>query len=210
MKCTILSNGEYGALSMYRSAILNSDLIICADGGANVLYEMELIPHVIIGDLDSISPAALQYFSRQQVEIIKYPGNKDYTDTQLAIAYADQQGAEELIFLGTLGKRLDHTLSNLFTSMDMVREGKRITHYSPECMVHVFSGELEITGNIGDIISVVALTDVCQGVYEAGVAYPLENVQLEIYKPYAVSNYLIAERAAIKVIEGILAVFHYK
>ena len=210
MKCTILSNGEYGTLSMYRSAILQSGLIICADGAANVLYEMELIPHVIIGDMDSISPEVLQYFSRQEVEIIKYPSNKDYTDTQLAIAYADQQGAEELVFLGTLGKRLDHTLSNLFSSMDMVREGKKITHYSPECMVYVFSGELEITGNIGDIISVIALTDVCQGVYETGVAYPLEDVQLEIIKPYAVSNHLIADQATIKVREGILAVFHYK
>ena len=72
-----------------------------------------------------------------------------------------------------------------------------------EC-IYVFR---EITGNIGDIIS--CLTDIL-GVYEAGVAYPLNDVQLEINKPYAVSNYLIAERATIKVREGILAVFHYK
>ncbi|MDD3853804.1 MAG: thiamine diphosphokinase [Syntrophomonadaceae bacterium] len=210
MKCTILSNGEYGPLAMYRQVILQSDLIICADGGADVLYEMELIPHVIIGDMDSISPESLQYFSRMEVQVLKYPRNKDFTDTQLAIAYAEQQGAEEVIFLGTLGKRLDHTLSNLFSSMDMVRKGKKITHYSPECIVYVFSGELEITGNIGEIISVMALTDVCQGVYETGVAYPLEDVQFEIDKPYAVSNHLIADQATIKVREGILAVFHYK
>lgn len=210
MKCTILSNGEYGPLQMYKQTILQSDLIICADGAADVIYEMELIPHVIIGDMDSISPEVLQYFVRQEVKIIKYPRNKDFTDTQLAITYAEQQGAGEIILLGTLGKRLDHTLSNLFSSMDMVQKGKKITHYSPECIVYVFSGELEITGNIGEIISVMALTDVCQGVYETGVAYPLEDVQLEIIKPYAVSNHLIADQATIKVREGILAVFHYK
>jgi len=195
---------------MYKQTILQSDLIICADGAADVIYEMELIPHVIIGDMDSISPEVLQYFVRQEVKIIKYPRNKDFTDTQLAITYAEQQGAGEIIMLGTLGKRLDHTLSNLFSSMDMVQKGKKITHYSPECIVYVFSGELEITGNIGEIISVMALTDVCQGVYETGVAYPLEDVQLEIIKPYAVSNHLIADQATIKVREGILAVFHYK
>lgn len=209
MKCIILSNGEYGALPMYRSVILQSDLIVCADGGADILYEMDLMPHVIIGDLDSISPAALQYFSQQKVEIIKYPRNKDYTDTQLAIAYAEQKGAEELIFLGTLGKRLDHSLSNLFSSMDLVHKGKKLTHFSPECNVYVFSGQLKISGNIGDVISVLALTDLCEGVYESGVAYPLEDVKLEINKPYAVSNHLIAEQATLKVGKGILAVFHY-
>ncbi len=150
----------------------------------------------------------MRVFSYIEAQFQKIFGVRTKHEDQ--IAYAEQQGAGEIIMLGTLGKRLDHTLSNLFSSMDMVQKGKKITHYSPECIVYVFSGELEITGNIGEIISVMALTDVCQGVYETGVAYPLEDVQLEIIKPYAVSNHLIADQATIKVREGILAVFHYK
>ena len=30
------------------------DYIICADGGANHLYKMDIIPDYIIGDLDSV------------------------------------------------------------------------------------------------------------------------------------------------------------
>jgi thiamine pyrophosphokinase len=48
--------------------IKGSDLIICADGGANYAHEMGLIPAYIVGDMDSIRPEVKEFFTLQ-------PGN---------------------------------------------------------------------------------------------------------------------------------------
>ena len=52
MKCLVLTNGTYGPLRI--QGVMGSDLIICADGGANYAHEMGLIPTYIVGDMDSI------------------------------------------------------------------------------------------------------------------------------------------------------------
>jgi thiamine pyrophosphokinase len=114
MQCTILANGEYAPLFNYRSIVDNSSLLICADGGANYAYQMEIVPHYIVGDLDSISPKALEYYTKLEVPFYRYPKRKDFTDMQLALAIAESKGANHIYFLGSLGGRLDHTLSNLY------------------------------------------------------------------------------------------------
>ena len=104
MKCLVLANGKYGTLEEYQGVIKGSDLIICADGGANYAYEMGLIPAYIVGDMDSIRPEVKEFFALQQVTVKKYPRSKDFTDTQLALALAEELGADEIVMLGTLEK----------------------------------------------------------------------------------------------------------
>ena len=55
MKCCIILNGKINNYKFIKSKINNEkyNYIICADGGANHAYEMEIIPDFIIGDLDS-------------------------------------------------------------------------------------------------------------------------------------------------------------
>ncbi len=209
MHCVILANGEYGNLEAYRRIFKEGDIILCADGGANYAYKLELIPAFIIGDMDSILPEVREFYEAKGVPLQKYSSRKDFTDTQLALNIAQAQGATEIILLGTLGKRLDHTLSNLYGGIDMVKKGMKVSHFSPECWVHIVNKEIEIEGARGDIISVLALSSVALGVTETGFRYKLENAMLENGNPYAISNVLEGIRGKITVQEGILAVFHY-
>ncbi|MGI6468137.1 MAG: hypothetical protein ACOX0Q_03810 [Syntrophomonadaceae bacterium] len=55
--------------------IKGSDLIICADGGANYAHEMGLIPAYIVGDMDSIRPEVKEFFAHQ-------PGNRQKIPAQ--------------------------------------------------------------------------------------------------------------------------------
>ena len=93
MKCIIMANGEYGELSWYKEILSSADRIICADGGANYAQLLGIIPHCIIGDLDSISTEARNYYAGQGVSFQQYPSRKDYTDLQLALQAAAGMGA---------------------------------------------------------------------------------------------------------------------
>ncbi|MEQ8175624.1 MAG: thiamine diphosphokinase [Syntrophomonadaceae bacterium] len=210
MKCVILANGEYGDdLETYRDIVDKADCILCADGGANYAYQLKLVPDCIIGDMDSIAGEVREYFSGLEVSIKKYPRQKDFTDTQLALSEAEARGADEIILIGSLGKRLDHTLGNLYSCMDLAVNGIKVSHLTLEMQVHLITTELRLTGRPGDLVSVLVLSDRATGVSEKGFEYPLQNAVLVKGNPYAVSNVMVGTDATITVKEGVLAVFHY-
>jgi len=209
MRCIIFANGEYGDILAYRKVIQEGNVILCADGGANYAYEMGLMPAYIIGDLDSIRPEVKEFYETCQVEFKKYSSHKDFTDMQLALDTALEQGVDEIIMLGTLGKGLDHTLANLYSGIDLVREGIKVSHYTPECWVHITNQDIVIEGSPGDIVSVITLTDETLGFSEIGFEYTPADARMEKSKPYAVSNVLTGQQGIIGMESGILAVFHY-
>lgn len=209
MKCILLANGEYGDLESYRSVLPGADCIICADGGANYAYQLGLKPDYIIGDMDSINPEISGFYAGRGAVVKKYPRSKDFTDTQLALSLAQQIGAREIMVLGSLGGRLDHTLSNLHAGMEAAEHGIQVVHYTPECIVYLLKGKMVLSGHKGDLVSVLPLTERAAGVYETGFEYPLDNVVLEMRNPFAVSNVMSGSTAEIRAKSGILLVFHY-
>ena len=68
------------------------DIIICADGGTNRLYDASvteedrasMIPHHIIGDLDSAREEALAYYKNKGTIVTKNP-NQDNTDLEKSL-----------------------------------------------------------------------------------------------------------------------------
>jgi len=209
MKCVILANGDYGNVDFYKGLLKEADIILCADGGANYAYKMGIIPAYIVGDMDSILPPVVDYYKEQGVEFRRYPQRKDFTDTQLILALAEELNADEIVFLGSLGKRLDHTLSNLYCGGELALKGRKVWHCTENYSAYLVNQEITISGEVGDIVSVLALTDQAKGVYEEGFEYPLQNVILKKWNPYAISNVLAENEGVIKVREGLLLVIHY-
>lgn len=209
MKCIIFANGEYGVIDEYKEIIQEADIIICADGGANYAYEINILPECIIGDMDSINEDVKDYFTNKKVEFKKYPRRKDFTDTQLALEEAEERGATEITLLGTLGKRLDHTLANIYSCMDLAMKGISIKHYSPKMTAYLVNRKLELEGEIGDIVSVLAISEVAEGVFEEGFEYSLPKGILEKNNPYAISNILREKMGTISLEKGLLLVTHY-
>lgn len=209
MRCIVFANGEYGDLEVYQRILQKQDIIICADGGANYAHALNLLPACIVGDLDSIHPEVRNDYLNHKVLIKQVSCRKDFTDTQLAITTAKEMGANEILLLGTLGKRLDHTLSNLYCGLEFVQNGMKITHFTDECYVHIVNNEIELEGHRGDLVSILPLTEQASGVSTMGLEYGLQNAILEQKNPYAVSNVLTGEKGEIVVKDGFLAVFHY-
>lgn len=209
MKVIIMANGQYGNLDFYAGKFSGEESILCADGGANYAYALGWQPSVIVGDLDSILPEVEKHFADLGVPFKKLSPRKDYTDTQIVLQMAFEMGATEIILLGTLGKRLDHTMSNIFSGIGILNKGIKVSHLSPQGSIYLVNDQIEIMGQPGELISILSLADVSRGITISGFEYPLDNVCLENKLPYAVSNVMVAERAVISLQEGILAVFHY-
>jgi len=57
------------------------------------------------------------------VEILKFPAEKDMTDTELAVNTAIDRGYKNIVIIGGTGTRLDHTLSNIFLLKLMLDRG---------------------------------------------------------------------------------------
>ena len=100
-------------------------------------------------------------------------------------------------------------MSNLYSGIELAMMGRRVIHYSPACVVYLNTRRLGIEGTIGDVVSVLPLSDRALGVCEKGFEYPLDNVVLEKKNPYSISNTLLGEKGEISLDEGVLAVFHF-
>ena len=73
------------------------ELCIAADSGMNFFYRNKLTPDWIIGDFDSASSEALDYFGGQpDISWIRLNPVKDDTDTESAIRKAIVLGAEKI------------------------------------------------------------------------------------------------------------------
>ena len=86
------------------------DLVIAADSGyRNALALGVKKIDIFLGDMDSIG--AIQ--PPEGAEVLQVPAEKDATDTQIAAETAIRHGARELVIIGGLDGRLDHTMANL-------------------------------------------------------------------------------------------------
>ena len=107
----------------------NKHLLICADGGLaifqslNEYFDTTFFPDIVIGDLDSVkhNAALMENFSAKGTCFVtEWIGkvDKDYTDGQLAVAYAMQEyGCMNIVMFGSLNDtrsyESDHFLGNL-------------------------------------------------------------------------------------------------
>lgn len=94
-------------------AVRPGDYVIGVDRGAHWLVTNKIIPDIAIGDFDSVSEREFGVIKQRAKRIEKYPKEKDFTDTELAVNYAIKHRPIEVIIYGALGGRLDHAVGNL-------------------------------------------------------------------------------------------------
>ena len=67
MKCVIIANGDLEYTSDIIKIIKNAQMIISADGGASHLRTLNILPHVMIGDFDSLNPDDYSFFKKKEI-----------------------------------------------------------------------------------------------------------------------------------------------
>ena len=175
------------------------DLIIAADSGALNASSLGVTPDIVMGDLDSLDKAYIP----ESAELMQVPAEKDFTDTQLAVDTAAKKGASEIIIIGGLDGRLDHTLSNLAILEDLY--GKRIHAHitNGQNRVRYINSTSTLIPRSGyKYLSLLCLSEKVKGVSIEGCKYPLKNVTLKRNFQYAVSNEITGNCALVSVRQG--------
>ena len=201
-KCLIFCAAEFDALA---APIGEADYLLAADGGLLHLQKLNLTPHGIIGDFDSLGyiPTGAQVF----------PVEKDDTDAMLAARKGLELGFREFLFYGSLdGKRLDHTIANFQTLQFLHDRGATGYLIGKDYIVTVAGEEtLEFPAASTGILSLFCLGPDAEGITLENLHYPLNNGTLTSGFPLGVSNHFIGNSARITVKKGsILALWDRK
>jgi len=206
MKCVIIANGDFGHTDKIVQTIKNAQIIISADGGAQHLRELNILPHVMIGDFDSIDPGDFQFFKEKKVTILTYSLKKDHTDTDLCVSYALEHHASDITFLGVTGTRLDHTLANIFLlkRLALLHIPARIINQNNE--IYIVTDCLQLKGTKGELLSIVPATEIVTGITLTGLEYPLNNADIQMGDTIGISNVFKESIITVNVKKGMLIV----
>jgi thiamine pyrophosphokinase len=206
----ILANGQLPDPQRARRHIQAADQLICADAGAVHAITLKVIPDVVVGDLDSLSPAHYATLKTAGVRFEVHPQLKDKTDLELALQLAVAEGATEVDLLGTQGGRLDQALGNvlLLARPEWATVRVRILEGDQTAWVLRDGQACTIAAAVGDTLSLLPLTSQVHGVTLSGVRWPLRDRTLYLGDTLTLSNVLTQPSARIEVGTGILLIVH--
>lgn len=206
MRIIIFANGELPNLDNAHALIKPSDFIICADGGTRHALTLGLIPNLIIGDMDSLPPNF--QLSNFNGEVILYPKDKNETDLELAINHAITLNPNEILIMGALGGRIDHTLANisLLTHYRLLTYDLRLNDGLEE--IFLCKDQVQIKGRSGDIVSLIPWQGNVEGVTTQNLKWKLNNETLYFDKTRGISNEMISDIATISITKGLLLIVH--
>lgn len=201
-RALVIANGEPPKKARLQALVREADVVLCADGGANVALKFGVVPDAIIGDIDSIHAETL-------VKFHKIPTHRDSdderTDLEKAIAWAIKRKYDHITVVGASGKRLDHTIGNLGA----------LAKFYPDAVVRFVDdfGELTYVGRAltveakkGEMVSLIPLSR-CEGIITDGLRYALNGETLELGVREGTSNVVTASPISVSVKKGHLLLF---
>ena len=201
MKVFVYLNGNKGSSDFYiedqKKKFEKGDKVVCANGGFDFASSIGIKPDVVVGDIDSI---VLNI--PEDVKLIKYPPEKDFSDFELAVMYSRELNPDKIVVYGALGGRKDHEIINLivlaYTDIPMIFIEREVEIYN-------IKKTMTLLNNKGRICSLVSFSeDTIIGKLE-GFKYSMVNEKL---KPSSrgLSN-IITENSAVIELQGKAVLF---
>lgn len=107
MHAILVLAGTSPSKQLLQDCMSRSDLVVAADGGANIFHKYDLEPDMLIGDLDSVTSHEWPNTS------IVHISDQETTDLEKALRFLLEKDVKAIRILGGLGGRTDHLLNNL-------------------------------------------------------------------------------------------------
>ena len=187
-------------------------VIISCDSGADFLNKHNIIPDIALGDMDSISSEGLAFLEKNNIFTERYPVEKDWTDTEIALNKASDG---DIVLVCPVSGRIDHVISNIGMVLKMKSLGRNVFISDGVTCCYPLYGEDKITADVtryngNAAVSLVPcdFSNPVKGVTTRGLYYALENAELNCGSSYSFSNHPNPESTDITVSikEGLLLV----
>jgi thiamine pyrophosphokinase len=206
MKAVLVCNGSISDYDSIKKYINPSDYIISVDGGAGHLRILGITPNILIGDFDSANSEDLKFFINQGIEAHKFQIEKDMTDSELAIEKALELGADELLFIGAIGSRIDHSFANVFLLKKLLDIGVKASIVDENNQIYMFNTTFTLQKQYGYKLSLIPISEKVTGVSTKGLKYKLNDATMNFGTSWGVSNEFIEDYVTVTISEGILLV----
>lgn len=212
-RALIFVNGELHNVNRLKTFLRADDFFIAVDGGHRHLRTLGLLPHLVIGDLDSLPDDERQELISAGVEMKIFPSEKNETDLELSLLEAVYRRFKSILVVAALGGRLDQTLANIsllaapFLKDCDVQMEDGCTHIWLMTAVRD-PATLEIHGLPGDRISLLAFHEAVIDIFTQGLKYPLNHEDLLPHQTRGISNLLMETSALIQISQGRLLILH--
>jgi len=179
-------------------------LVVAADSGIEHAEALGRDVDIAVGDFDSVGPEALERARRAGTRIERHPCDKDATDLELALEAALDARATRVTVVGGHGGRVDHFAANLLLLASPRFAQLDLDAWFGTAHVHVVHRDALLTGEPGELVSLLAVTGPATGVDSTGLRYPLEDATLLPGSTLGVSNELTTASAQVSVRSGVL------
>jgi thiamine pyrophosphokinase len=178
--------------------------VVAADGGLERAAALGLGVDVVVGDLDSVSAAALTAAEAAGARIVRHPVAKDATDLELALDEALALGAQRVLVIASGAGRLDHLAASLLLLGSERYATLEVDALVGDALAHVVRGARVLRGTPGDTLTLLPIGGPAEGVTTSGLEYPLTGEALTPGSTRGVSNVFTAAEARVTLAGGVL------
>ena len=159
----------------------------------------------MLGDFDSINELP------KSDNILKFPVEKDYTDTFLAYQEGSKRGYRNFVIYGGTGGRSDHTIANIQTLANISKNGGRGFLIGNGTVITAISNSsIEFSAEMSGKAGVFAFGSDAFGVDISGMKYTVQKADISPFFPLGVSNEFVNQSAKISVNDGTLIIVWYE
>jgi thiamine pyrophosphokinase len=197
VRVLIVANGTGRSRRQLQVLARSADLVIAADGGADIATRAGVDPHVLIGDMDSVTPATRARLEAHGTDVREVPPEKDQTDAELALEIAARRGASEVWLSAGLGGRVDHAAANLLLVFLARQLGVRLCLVDGRTEAYLVGGPFALDARVGDLVSLIPLSPLVEGIKTVGLRYPLRDEPLVRGATRGISNVVVAKPAGL-------------
>lgn len=159
---------------------------IGVDRGAFILAEAGISMEKAVGDFDSVSPGEWEKIKTAVQLPDIFPPEKNETDLELAVSFAEKQKPEQIVLVGGTGGRLDHFLSAVHL---MEMSGSSLTiEDKVNRMFSLEAGRHCVSRSSFPYVSFLPATETVEDLTLKGFRYDLANKNLTKKSTLCISN----------------------
>jgi thiamine pyrophosphokinase len=199
----ILLNGKF-SLGLIKKYCKKGIFLICADGASNSLKKNNIIPNIILGDMDSSKKKTLEFFRKKGVKIKKID-DQETTDFEKSLKYCIENNFTDILIFGASGKRQDHTV-NIYSVMKRYYNLINLKIIDKKFEIFFINKKIEFNYPKNKLISMMALP-IAKCVKTTGLKYKLDNEDLEFGKREGTLNISTSKDIKIEFESGDLLLF---